>query len=193
MPSGRSILDNDEAKEIEMTLNKAAIEAFVAHDYAGKDIMHGWAHIQRLQRLVSQLAIHYPHDPEVLELGACFHGNIYFREAEIRCFLAEAELPPERIERIVQAAYESQTHATPESIEGKLLHDAHLLEGGKTFMITKSLVTGTARGQTLEATLAYIENQVLGKFQCCLPESQALYAEREAYTSDFLNELKSQL
>ncbi|PKL78684.1 MAG: hypothetical protein CVV27_02990 [Candidatus Melainabacteria bacterium HGW-Melainabacteria-1] len=175
------------------TLNKAALEAFVAPDYVGKDIMHGWAHIQRLLRLARQLASDYSHDPEVLELGAYFHGNIYAREDEIRRFLTETKLPAEQIERVVQAAYESQTDARPESIEGKLLHDAHLLEGGKTFMITKSLVTGTARGQSLEATLAYIENHVLGKFQCCLPESQALYAEKEAYTRDFLSELKSQL
>lgn len=176
-----------------MTLSRAEIEAFVVPDYADKDIMHGWAHIQRLLRLATQLANAYPHDSEVLELGAYFHGNIYFREAEIRLFLSNAQLVPDQIERVIQAAYESQTDARLESIEGKLLHDAHLLEGGKTFIITKSLVTGTARGQTLEATLAYIENHVLGQFQCCLPESQALYAEREAYTRDFLSELKSQL
>lgn len=176
-----------------MLERRAAVEAFVAPDYAGKDIMHNWSHIQRLQRIARQLARHYPHDPEVLELGACFHGNVYFKEVEIRRFLTDAQLPPQQIERIVQAAFESQTGAVPESIEGKLLHDAHLLEGGKTFMVAKSLVTGTVRGQSLEATLAFLETQVLGQFQCCLPESQALFAEREAYARDFLRDLKANL
>jgi uncharacterized protein len=60
-------------------------------------------------------------------------------------------------------------------------------------MITKSLVTGTARGQSLEETLQYLEEKILGKFKCYLPESQKLYAEKEEYTKLFLKNLRSSL
>jgi uncharacterized protein len=60
-------------------------------------------------------------------------------------------------------------------------------------MITKSLVTGTARGQSLEETLQYLEEKILGKFECYLPESQRLYAEKEEYTKLFLKDLRSNL
>jgi uncharacterized protein len=68
-----------------------------------------------------------------------------------------------------------------------------LLEGGKTFMITKSLITGTARGQSLEETLQYLEENMLGKFECYLPELQKLYAKKEEFTKSFLRDLRSNL
>jgi len=38
-------------------------------------------------------------------------------------------------------------------MEGKILHDAHMIEGGKIYLIVKSLITGSVRGQTLEQTI----------------------------------------
>ncbi|MDJ0704764.1 MAG: hypothetical protein QNJ46_15890 [Leptolyngbyaceae cyanobacterium MO_188.B28] len=169
------------------------IEAFVHSDYADRDIMHNLAHIHRLQKLAQEIAISYEHDPDLLELGAYFHGNIAFKEAEIRQFLKDKQLQQKEIDKVVQVAWESQKESHAETMEGKILHDAHLLEGGKTFMIAKSLVTGTARGQSLEETLQYLEEKILGKFECCFPESQKLYAEKEEYTKLFLKDLRSNL
>lgn len=169
------------------------IEAFVHLDYAGRDIMHNLAHINRLRRLAKEIARHYKHDSQLLEFGAYFHGNVALRETEIRQFLKNKQLQQEAIDQIIQVAWESQKESHAETIEGKILHDAHLLEGGKTFMITKSLVTGTARGQSLEETLQYLEEKILGKFECYLPESQNLYAEKEEYTKSFLKDLRRHL
>lgn len=169
-----------------------AVEAFVQADYANRDIMHNLAHIHRLHKLAKEIASHYEHDPQLLALGAYFHGAIASKEAEIRQFLA-GKLQPDEIDRVVQVAWESQKDSQAGTIEGKILHDAHLLEGGKTFMITKSLVTGTARGQSLEATLDYLEHHILGKFKCYLPESQRQYVEKEIYTRLFLQDLRSHL
>lgn len=169
------------------------VEAFVHPDYADRDIMHNFAHIDRLRKLAKDIAKSYKHDPDLLELGAYFHGNISFKEAEIRQFLKDKQLEQHEIDKVVQVTWESQKESQAETIEGKILHDAHLLEGGKTFMITKSLVTGTAHGQSLEETLQYLEEKILGKFECYLPESQKLYAEKEEYTKLFLKNLRSNL
>lgn len=169
-----------------------AVEAFVQSDYANRDIMHNLAHIYRLHRLAKEIASRYEHDPQLLLLGAYFHGTSACKEAEIRQFL-EGKLQPDEVDRVIQVAWESQKESQAETIEGKILHDAHLLEGGKTFMITKSLVTGTARGQSLEETLHYLEEKILGKFQCYLPELQRRYAEQEEYTRLFLQDLKNHL
>lgn len=174
-------------------ISVAEVEAFVSPDYASCDIMHNLDHIHRLLKLAREIARNYNHDAELLELGAYFHGTIALREADIRQFLADRQVQPAAVDRVIQIAWESQKESQAETIEGKILHDAHLLEGGKTFMITKSLVTGTARGQSLEETLQYLEQRILGKFQCCLPESKALYAEKEAYTRQFLQDLRSYL
>ena len=169
------------------------IEAFVHLDYASRDIMHNLAHIHRLRWLAKEIATSYEHDSDLLELSAYFHGIISFKEAEIRQFLKDKQLQQHEIDKVVQVAWESQKESHAATIEGKILHDAHLLEGGKTFMITKSLVTGTARRQSLEETLQYLEEKILGKFECYLPESQKLYAEKEEYTKLFLKDLRSNL
>ena len=59
--------------------------------------------------------------------------------------------------------------------------------------ITKSLVAGTARGQTLEETMCYIEERVLGQFRCSLPEAQRRYEEKERFARKFLADLRRSL
>lgn len=55
------------------------------------------------------------------------------------------------------------------------------------------LVSGTARGQTLEETIAYMEANVLGKYRCVLPEAQRAYEEKERFAREFLADLKANL
>jgi uncharacterized protein len=140
------------------------IEAFVQQGYVGKDAVHELSHVRRVLRVARQLAKAHPCDAELLRLGGYFHGTIYADEPGVRAYLASKGFPPERIELVVRIAWESQKENEPKTVEGILLHDAHLIEGGKTFLITKSLVSGTARGQSLEETIAYIEANVLGKY-----------------------------
>lgn len=169
------------------------VEAFVCQDYADKDTMHGLDHIRRFYRLAQRLGAKHAHDGELLMLGAYFHGIIYFREADIRRFLEDHSLLPDVIDRVVQIAWESQKESAPKTIEGVLLHDAHLIEGGKTFIITKSLVTGAARRQTLEEIIRFMEDRILGKYVCSLPEAQRLYEEKEEFARQFIENLRANL
>jgi uncharacterized protein len=126
-------------------------------------------------------------------LGAYFHGIIYLREADIRRFLEDHSLSPSVIDRVVQIAWESQKESAPKTMEGVLLRDAHLIEGGKTFIIAKSLVTGAAREQTLEEIIRFIEERILGKYACSLLEAQGLYEEKEEFARQFIEDLKANL
>ena len=76
----------------------------------------------------------------------------------------------------------------PETLEGKLLHDAHVLEGGKTYTVVKTLITGSVRGQTLEQTLEFMRNNVINKNKCYLPETIKLCCEMNDYTNKFYYE-----
>jgi uncharacterized protein len=135
---------------------------------------------------------HYPDqvDAELILCGAYFHGIIRHHEPRVVEFLTGSGLDPDRICRMVQVARESLKHEAPETLEGKILHDAHLTEGGRTFMIVKSLVTGAARGQTLEQTIDYFERNMLGRFVCCLPEAQAKYDEQSRFAREVLRDLR---
>lgn len=165
----------------------------VAPYYEDKDIMHDFSHIERILRLALEIGQDYDYNEELLHLGAYFHGMIYLAETEVVQFLTAEGMNADRIKQVVQIAWGSQKEETTASIEGKILHDAHLLEGGKTFFIVKSLVTGTARGQTLEQTLDYIDKHVIGQFHCLLPASQAIFEEKETFTKAFLSDLRKHL
>ena len=174
-------------------LKVSDVEEFVQKDYEAKDVMHNLSHIRRILRSAQRLAQNHPADSELLMLGAYFHGVIYSKENDVRDFLKNKNISQDRIDKVVQIAWESQKESEPQTAEGTILHDAHLVEGGKTFLITKSLVTGTARGQSLEETIAYFEQNISGRHRCYLPEAQNLYEEKEQFAKDFLADLKGHL
>lgn len=187
------------------------LEDFVRPFYAERDTLLGLPHIRRVVKKARYLARYHTDalDPIVLLHAAYLHGLIFQEELRIRRFLQTHELPPEQIERVVRAAREAHMEAPGEvagdddrvaagaaqslSLEGKILHDARLLEGGRTFLIGSALMLGALRGATLEEILATVEERMLGRFQCYLPEAQRLYAEKEAFARAFLDDLAPQL
>ncbi|UUZ81129.1 hypothetical protein LJK88_41515 [Paenibacillus sp. P26] len=176
-------------------VNIEELVAFVRPFYSDKDIMHDLSHIERMLQSAKKLLKHYPEitDMDSIIYGCYFHGFIYLREDLIRDYLMKKGMEAEIIEKIVQISWESQKEEAPETLEGKLLHDAHMVEGGKTYLIVKALCTGTARGQSLEQTLDYMESRVLGKGQCCLPEAQTIYAEMQQFAGAFIQDLREGL
>jgi uncharacterized protein len=169
------------------------VKIFVQPYYDGKDLMHNFSHITRVLKLAEKIAKNYQVDTELLIISAYFHGVIHLDEEKVVNFLQSNKVDEKRIKKIVEIAWDSQKDSTSDLIEGKILHDAHLLEGGKTYLIVKSLVTGTARGQSLSETIKYMEDNVLGKFKCLLPESQNEYCEKEKFAEEFLKDLKKNL
>ena len=118
-----------------------------------------------------------------------FHGFVYSHENEIREFLNDLNFDKPRIEKIIKISWESQRNEIPETLEGKILHDAHVLEGGKSYLVVKTLITGSIRGQSLEQTLKYMSENVLNKNKCYLEESKPLCDEMNEFTNDFYKEL----
>jgi uncharacterized protein len=109
---------------------------------------------------------------------------------EIRKWLTEREFDNKDIEFIIKISHESQRPEIPEILEGKILHDAHVIEGGETYLITKCLVTGTARGQTLLQTIDFIEKYVLDNNKCYLPETIPLLEKSNRFAKEFIAKLK---
>ncbi len=174
-----------------MTNDKALFE-FVEPYYADKDIMHNMWHIELVQRTVSRILAQcsYIVDEECLRLATYFHGFIYRDEAIIKQWMLEQNYDEEKVAKTLKIARESQRSEIPETIEGKILHDAHVLEGGKTYLIVKTLITGSVRGQPLLDTLDYMEKNVLNQNKCYLPETIPLCEEMNIFTNNFFADLK---
>ena len=174
------------------------IENFTKRLLAGKEEMHDISHLKRILMAAKFLSKNYKPDMEILTYGAYLHVISYDHKIQIMGFLKSQNLSEQKIDKIVQVGQESKSgsskyHVKAETIEGKILHDANLIEGGMTFMITKSLITGTKKGQSLQQTIDYIKNNVFGKFKCYLPEAQKIYIEKEEFTKEFLKDLKQNL
>jgi len=173
-------------------MNTEALTAFCAPYYADKDIMHNMWHIELIQRWIERVIAlgDYHPDREALDYAAYFHGFIYSDEPAVRAWLAGQNVEPDRIEKIVKIAWESQRPEMPETLEGKILHDAHVLEGGKTYLVTKTLITGSVRGQNLKDTLSYLKSHVIDRNHCCLPETIPLLNEMNSFAKEFANALE---
>ena len=166
------------------------LKAFAEPYYAGKDIMHDMWHIELTGRWVDRILEMggYEADREALTCALYFHGFIWSDEQAIRDWLNEngADDP----ERIIRIAWESQRPEVPETLEGKILHDAHVLEGGRTYLVVKTLITGSVRGQSLRQTLDDMNAHVLGRNRCYLPETAGLCGEMDRFARDFVEELE---
>lgn len=177
------------------SIDMESLKNFCHKYYADKDIMHDMSHIERVLKSLEKLIKlgNYSVDMYSLTYAAYFHGFIYRDEDEIRKWLELQKISKEYIEKIVTVAWESQKAEVPRTLEGKLLHDAHMIEGGKTYLIVKSLITGSVRGQSLEQTIQYIEDNILGKGSCYLKESQSIYNIQQEFAKTFIVDLKAGL
>ncbi len=179
------------AGDIAMYNDKALLE-FVEPYYADKDIMHNMWHIELVQKMVSKILsnCNYTVDEECLKLATYFHGFIYMDEEKIMQWMIAQNYDEEKISKTIQIAWESQRIEIPETIEGKILHDAHVLEGGKTYQVVKTLITGSVRGQSLIDTLNFMEKNVLNQNKCYLPETILLCEDMNNFTNSFFADLK---
>lgn len=164
---------------------------FVKPYYENKDIMHNMWHMELVKKKIDEIInmTNYTINYEYLILAMYFHGFIYTDEKKIRKWLKDKRYNNEEIDIIIKIAWESQRSEIPETIEGKLLHDAHVLEGGETYLVVKTLITGSVRGQSLQETLNYMKKNVLNKNKCYLPETIPLCKEMNNYTNEFFDKI----
>lgn len=178
-----------------MRFDKNKLIEFVTTYYADKDIMHNMWHIELVKKKIDKILeiSNYEINYEFLILAMYFHGFIYSDEKRIRTWLSNQGYTDSEIDMITKIAWESQRGEIPETIEGKILHDAHVLEGGKTYTVVKTLITGSVRGQTLEETLKFMEKNVLNANKCYLPETIPLCDEMNEFTNQFFKDITDEI
>ncbi|MGL6174783.1 MAG: hypothetical protein ACRC1P_09300 [Cellulosilyticaceae bacterium] len=174
-------------------MNIDRLKCFIEPYYSDKDIMHNLWHIELVHKWVDKIIEmgKYNVDYENLIYAMFFHGFIYSHENDIRIWLKTESMPNERIEKIVEISWESQRQEIPKTMEGKILHDAHVLEGGKTYLMVKTLITGSVRGQSLVQTLDFMKKHVIDKNHCYLPETMGLCNEMNEYAKNFIKDIEN--
>ena len=172
----------------------AELEDFVEQFYAQKDMMHDLSHIRRFLKTARSLSKRYHRDDGILTYAAYFHGIDRKKHKDILTgFLESQGLQKRQVEQVFRVAKESRKESRPATMEGMILHDAHLIEGGRTFLAVKSLVTGLRQGDSLPEIIDYFEKEVDGRFKCYLPEVGRFYSEKEEFARRFFHDLKKNL
>jgi uncharacterized protein len=176
-------------------MNESKLLNFVKKYYVKKDIMHNESHIERILKMVGRIKkfINEEYDNDVVTYGAFFHGCIKNNEEEIREWLKIQNEKEEYIDKIINVSKESLKENEAQYIEGKLLHDAHMLEGGKYFLLIKSLITGSVRGQTFEETIKYFEENVLNYGECYIQETEKLLNEYREEALKILDDIRKNI
>lgn len=175
------------------TMNENRLKAFAEPYYRHKDIMHNMWHIELVRKWMDRIITlgTYQPDYECLLYALYFHGFIYTEETAVRNWLYSEGIDAKKADFIIRVSLESQRPEIPESLEGKILRDAHVLEGGKTYLVVKTLITGSVRGQDLPGTLDFMKKNVLDRNRCYLPETIPLCEEMNSYARRFLSELEN--
>ena len=174
-----------------MLVDEKKLQKFIKPYYEDKDIMHNMWHIELVKKSINKILnqTQYDVNEDLLEMAMYFHGFIYRDEEKIKKQLKENDVSDETIEKTIQISWESQRLEEPKTLEGKILHDAHVLEGGTSYTIVKTLITGSLRGQSLEETLKFVKENVLNKNKCYLPETIKMCDEMNRITNEFYNKL----
>ncbi len=178
-----------------MKVDMNEVIAFVKKYYDSKDIMHNMWHMELVKKKIDEIISisNYNINYENLILAMYFHGFIYNEETKIRNWLLDKGYTNKETDNIIKISWESQRSEIPTTTEGKVLHDAHVLEGGKTYLMVKTLITGSVRGQSLLETLEYMKNNVLNKNKCYLPETIPLCEEMNNYTNEFFKQIMNDI
>lgn len=174
-----------------MMKNMRSIEPFVLPLYANKDAMHDINHVYRIIHAIEYLEKDFmgQFDKESVIVAAYLHGIIHDHEKCIIDWLQKQKIPRSRIRDIIKMAKKSQKHAIPRTLAEKLLHDAHMIEGGRTFLMIKSLITGVLRGQSLQKTVSYFKKNVLNSGRCYLPKAIKIHKQQKQFAVPVIKDL----
>ena len=126
------------------------IEIFTTY-YMEKDFLHDINHIQRIKKKIDEISKPSSFNEDILNLACFFHGLSSLSD-HLKSELIRYGYNEEVIVKSFETSYLAKKNS-PESNESKILHDAHLLEGGDTFFTIKCLISGTLMGQNLNETL----------------------------------------
>lgn len=175
-------------------VDKRELEKFVHKFYENKDVMHDLTHVKRVLATAVKMSTKFEADLSILTLAAYFHGiDLDLHRQDLVDYLKAHGFKIKEINRILRATSESRTKSIPKTLEGEILHDAHLLEGGLTFHVVKSLITGFSRGYSILQTIDYFDSNINGKYRCYLPENKLLYKKKEAFAREFFRDLRKNL
>ena len=162
---------------------------------------HDAAHSLRVYRNAMMIAENEEEaDPEIVALAALLHDaddhKLFHTEnnANSRSFLAENQMPEEKIDQICTAinsvSFSRNRGKTPETPEGKIVQDADRLDALGAIGIARTFAYGGEHGRPLQESVQHFHDKLLLLKDSMNTETGRQLAEqRHTFLESFLREL----
>lgn len=173
------------------------LSAFVAPYYDKKDVLHNNEHTKRLIKMVDRIIEKGGYKNDIaydnIICAAYLHVMVKTDEALALRWLKEQGIGSSHAEDIVEIAKRAQRDARPNTLESKILHDANILEGGKSYFAVRYIIYGNYNGISIKRMLDNIENTIIPSLRCYLPVTQEMFEESKAYALNFVEQLREDI
>lgn len=169
-----------------------SLREYLERFYDKKDEMHNLNHIHRVQFQARMLCEKYFCELEDIKYAIYLHGLEQDQIQQTRQFMEAFGFEAERINAIVSLSKFTQSEHYPSTIEEQIIHDAHVIEGGKYFLSVKSLITGVLRGQSLVETLGKLQDLVDNRV-CYLGHAQEILEEQINIARDLIDDISKNI
>lgn len=190
-----NIYSRYKGRGIIMTINDLA--QFVAPYYEKNDILHNYRHTKRLVKMVNTIIENGGYKNEVrydnVICAAYLHAMVKHEEERALSWLMEHGVSEPQAEDIIDIAKRGQREGRPNSLESRILHDAYILEGGKSYAMTRYLIYGYKNNLGIDKTLTYIENSIVPSLRCHLPYTQEKLEEYKAFVLRNVQQMRKEL
>ena len=172
-----------------------------AKDLTAGRLASGYEHSYRVYRLARRIGEGVDYDDEVLH-AACFLHDIERMVDHPRgssdkaeSILEETGFPADKILAVKQAILTHMPGGEPESAEGKLLHDANLLDSVGAVGFARLAIGAFFwyHHKTLENVIGMLERELAYSERLFFDRSRGLAAGRRAFMKQAIDELKSEL
>ncbi len=178
-----------------MTINDLA--NFVAPFYDKKDILHNNSHTRRLVKMVNKIIDKggYKNEVKYDNVICAAYLHVMVKNEADRAFewLVSHGISEPQARDIIDIAKRGQRDGIPNSLESKILHDAYILEGGKSYAFARYIIYGYKNNLGIKKTLNYIEDSILPSLRCYLPLTQKMLQEYKEHVEDCVEEMREEL
>jgi len=158
--------------------------------HEGKDPAHGMEHIHRLRLMAKTICQNSGIPREDIYFAIFFHGLTTTQQDQVESTFISFGKTPEEAKHYRELSTYMSRDAVPSTNEEKVLHDCHVLEGGKYFALIKSIITGLFDDRSIGSSIELYEKKILPKQRCYLSYTRRILKDQQKIMKDMAQNMK---
>lgn len=155
--------------------------------------MHDYRHIRRLRLQAGKLCRALGIPIKDIAMAIYYHNLTDKQKQELDHFLMAYGYEKNQLEKLRRLETKMERTQVPTTQEEKVIHDCHILEGGKYFFMIRTLIADSHDGKNIQQTLQKLEEEIIPSTKCYLPLTREKLKEQHKVAKDIIAELRENL